>query len=179
MKKLVSVLLALALALGMAGAFAESEALPAYTWNGEDPIWGAVVKYFQENDFGFEPAEGGVLIPTPIILKTEVSEDETEATVWGNFWIFTYSRNAENPKLANAFIRFVLEYDNSLRISEEVGYASANAQVLAELSGPGGTYEGNAAYLPRAGYDKDEMYHDNEVLRKELSEKWIKVKLHE
>ena len=43
MKKLVSVLLALALALGMAGAFAESEALPAYTWNGEDPIWGAVV----------------------------------------------------------------------------------------------------------------------------------------
>lgn len=87
--------------------------------------------------------------------------------------------NAKNPKLANAFIRFILEYDNSLRISEEVGYASANAQVLAELSGPGGTYEGNAAYLPRAGYDKDEMYHDNEVLRKELSEKWIKVKLHE
>ena len=99
MKKLVSVLLALALVLGMAGAFAESEDLPAYTWNGDDPVWGAVVKYFQENDFGYEPAEGGVLIPTPIVLKMEKNEDETKATVWGNFWIFTYSRNAENPKI--------------------------------------------------------------------------------
>jgi len=64
-------------------------------------------------------------------------------------------------------------------ISEEVGYASPNAEVLAELSGPGGTYEGNSAYLPRAGYEKDEIFHDNETLKKQLSELWIKVKLHE
>lgn len=87
--------------------------------------------------------------------------------------------NASNPKLANVFIKYILEYENSLMISEEVGYASVNAEVLAELSGPGGDYEDNEAYLPRAGYEKDEFYHDNEVLRKELSELWIKVKLHE
>ena len=87
--------------------------------------------------------------------------------------------NASNPKLANVFIKYILEYENSLMISEEVGYASVNAEVLAELSGPGGTYEGNDAYLPRAGYDKDEFYHDNETLRRQLSELWIKVKLHE
>ena len=88
-------------------------------------------------------------------------------------------KNASNPEMANAFIHYVLEYENSLMISEEVGYASANAQALEELSGPGGTYEGNAAYIPRAGYEKDEMFHDNETLKKTLSELWIKVKLHE
>ncbi len=88
-------------------------------------------------------------------------------------------KNATNPKLANVFIKFILDYEPSLMISREVGYASANAQVLAELSGPGGDYEGNEAYVPRTGYEKDELFHDNETLRKELSELWIKVKLHE
>ena len=87
--------------------------------------------------------------------------------------------NASNPELANKFIQYILDYENSLMISEEVGYASPNAQVLEELSGPGGTYEGNDAYIPRAGYEQDEMFHDNEVLKKQLSELWIKVKLHE
>ena len=87
--------------------------------------------------------------------------------------------NASNPKLANVFIKYILEHDNSLMISEEVGYASANAEVLAELSGPGGEYEDNEAYLPRSDYELDEFFHDNEVLKKTLSELWIKVKLHE
>ena len=87
--------------------------------------------------------------------------------------------NASNPEMANQFIRYITEYDNAVMISEEVGYASANAEALAELSGEGGTYEGNAAYIPRAGYEQDEMFHDNETLKKTLSELWIKVKLHE
>ena len=88
--------------------------------------------------------------------------------------------DAKNPELANKFINYILEYDNALRISEEVGYASSNAAVLEELSGEGGTYEGNEAYVPRAGYEKDELFHDaSETVRKELSELWIKVKLHE
>ena len=88
-------------------------------------------------------------------------------------------KNAKNPALANVFINYILEYDVSKAISEEVGYASSNAQVLAELSGEGGTYADNVAYLPRSGYEKDEFFHDNETLRKRLSELWIKVKLHE
>ncbi|MBR3098228.1 MAG: ABC transporter substrate-binding protein [Clostridia bacterium] len=87
--------------------------------------------------------------------------------------------NASNPKLANYFINYILGYESSAMISEEVGYASPNAEVLAELSGPGGSYEGNDAYVPRSGNDKDEFFHDNETLRKQLSELWIKVKLHE
>ena len=87
--------------------------------------------------------------------------------------------DAPNPKLANVFINYLLEYESQKAISEEVGYASVNAQVLEELSGPGGDYEDNEAYVPRGGYEKDEMYYDNEVLRTKLSELWIKVKLHE
>ena len=51
--------------------------------------------------------------------------------------------------------------------------------MLEELSGPGGDYEDNEAYVPRAGYELDEIYHDNETLRSTLSDLWIKVKLHE
>ena len=88
--------------------------------------------------------------------------------------------NAANPELANKFIKYILEYENSLMISQEVGYASANAQVLEELSGEGGDYEGNEAYIPRSGYEKDEIYHDiPEDLRSQYSSMWIKVKLHE
>ena len=68
--------------------------------------------------------------------------------------------NSKNPKLANVFIRYMLDYDASKANSLEVGYASANAKVLEELSGAGGEYEDNSAYVPRAGYELDEMYVD-------------------
>lgn len=84
--------------------------------------------------------------------------------------------NAENPKLAHEFINYVLTYDASYSNSEYVGYASSNQEVLENLSGPGGYYEGNAAYLPRSGYEKDEVFVDNPTLKKTLSDLWIKVK---
>ena len=84
--------------------------------------------------------------------------------------------NAENPKLAHEFINYILSYDASLDNSETVGYASSNQEVLDELSGEGGLFEGNEAYLPRDGYDKDEAFNDNQVLKERLTELWIKVK---
>lgn len=95
MKKMVSVFLALVLALGLCSAFAEEAALPAYTWTGDDPVTAAVIKSMQETDSGYETPEGGILIPTPIILKTDLNAEETEASVYGNFWIFTYARNGK------------------------------------------------------------------------------------
>ena len=68
--------------------------------------------------------------------------------------------NAKNPKLANVFIQYMLGHDTCLANSLEVGYASPRSDVLAELSGPGGEFEGNAAYLPRKGYELDEIYID-------------------
>ena len=95
MKKMVAMLLVLAMALGACCAFAENAALPAFTYSGDDYIWAAVENYMLTTDFGFTPEEGGVLIPTPIILKTDMNADETEATVYGNFWIFCYKQNGK------------------------------------------------------------------------------------
>ena len=82
--------------------------------------------------------------------------------------------NAENPKLAHEFINFVLSDDMSRDNTEAVGYASPNGNILSEMIAEGGEYEGNEAYYPRK-YDLDEIYHDDEKLRKTLSGLWIKV----
>ena len=84
--------------------------------------------------------------------------------------------NAENPALAHEFINYVLTYDASYANSEYVGYASSNQEVLEDMSSEGGLYADNEAYLPRMGYEKDEIFHDNQVLKEKLAELWIKVK---
>lgn len=84
--------------------------------------------------------------------------------------------NAKNPKLANVFIQYIMTEEVSEAISVEVGYASPNAAVLERLSGPGGEYEGNAAYLPRAGYELDEAYADlPEDWQSREPDLWIRV----
>lgn len=94
--------------------------------------------------------------------------------IWSDSMVIP--KNAPNPDLANEFINYVLSYDASYDNTETVGYTSSNAAVIADVTGDGGLYEGNDAYLPRSGYDKDEVFRDNEFLRKRLSELWIKVK---
>lgn len=95
-----------------------------------------------------------------------------------NLWsdAMVIPKNAENPELAHKFINYILTYEASEDNSLTVGYASSNKDVLADLSAEGGEFYGNEAYLPREGYEKDEIFHDNEVLKKRLSELWIKVK---
>ncbi len=83
-------------------------------------------------------------------------------------------KNAENPELANEFINFMLNYEQCLDGTQTVGYASPNKQVLEEMTAEDGDYADNEAYLPRT-YEKDEIFHDNEVIRKKLNELWIKV----
>lgn len=84
--------------------------------------------------------------------------------------------NAGCPGLANAFIDYSASYDVAYANSEEVGYSSANTQVLEDLSSDDGEYAGIDAYLPRQGFEKDEVFRYNEVLKQELSELWTRVK---
>ena len=84
--------------------------------------------------------------------------------------------NAENPKLAHEFINYMLTYEAAFDNTETVGYTSRNAEVFEEMTSSEDLYADNAAYLPRSGYDKDEMFHDNQTLMRELSKLWIKVK---
>ena len=84
--------------------------------------------------------------------------------------------NAENPLLAHEFINYMLTYEAAFDNTETVGYTSPNAEVFEEMTSSEDLYADNAAYLPRSGYDKDEMFHDNQTLMRELSRLWIKVK---
>ncbi len=95
-----------------------------------------------------------------------------------NIWCdaMVIPKNAENPKLAHEFINYMLTYEAAFDNTETVGYTSPNAEVFEEMTSSEDLYADNAAYLPRSGYDKDEMFHDNQTLMRELSKLWIKVK---
>ena len=95
-----------------------------------------------------------------------------------NIWCdaMVIPQNAENPKLAHEFINYMLTYEAAFDNTETVGYTSPNAEVFEEMTSSEDLYADNAAYLPRSGYEADEMFHDNQVLMRELSKLWIKVK---
>lgn len=82
--------------------------------------------------------------------------------------------NSENPLLAHEFINFILDYDTSYENSSYVGYTSTNHQVMLDLCEE--DFADNSAYLPRVGYEYDEVFEDNKVLKEKLADLWIRVK---
>ena len=85
--------------------------------------------------------------------------------------------NANNPDLAHEFINFVTAYENAYDNSAYVGYTSPNRQVMEDLSGAGGDYEGYNSYIPRTDNELDEVFTFNEETRKMISNLWSKVKI--
>lgn len=96
-----------------------------------------------------------------------------------NLWsdAMVIPKNAKNPKLANEFIRYITSYDATMDNSSYVGYTSPNKEVMEELGGKGGEYDGINAYTPRAGYDKDEVFQYDETTRKIIADLWSRVKV--
>ena len=83
--------------------------------------------------------------------------------------------NAKNPELAYEFMNFISSYDFAYDNSSYVGYTSPNVEVMNDLAAS--DYEGINAYLPRIGYDKDEVFVYNEETRKIISNLWSKIKI--
>ena len=100
---------------------------------------------------------------------------ESGTNLWSDAMVIP--KNAKNPELAHAFINHVCEYEGAYDNSSYVGYTSANKEVLEDLSGEGGDFEGIDAYIPRSGYELDEVFVYNENTRKEISNLWSKVKI--
>ena len=96
-----------------------------------------------------------------------------------NLWsdAMVIPKNAKNPKLANEFIRYITSYDAAMDNSSYVGYTSPNKEVMEELCGKDGDYDGINAYTPRAGYDKDEVFQYDETTRKIIADLWSRVKV--
>ena len=100
---------------------------------------------------------------------------ETGTNIWSDAMVIP--KNAENPELAYAFIDYVCTYEASMDNSSYVGYTSPNKEVMDELSGEGGDYEGINAYIPRSGNDNDEVFKYDENIRAIIADLWSRVKV--
>ena len=80
-------------------------------------------------------------------------------------------------KYAYEFIDFISSYDYAYDNSGYVGYTSPNKEVAEALYAEGGDYEGINAYVPRVGYEYDEVFFYNEETRKVIANMWSKVKI--
>ena len=100
-------------------------------------------------------------------------EPKQGTNVWSDGMVIP--KNAGCPGLANEFINYVLTYDASYDNSVTVGYSSSNLQVSKDLSTT--EFDGIDAYVPRVGYEKDEVFRYNSVLVQKLSDLWNKVKI--
>jgi len=96
-----------------------------------------------------------------------------------NLWFdsMVIPNNAENLDLAHEFINFVCSYEMAYANSAYVGYTSPVGAVMEDLSAEDGDFAGLNAYLPRTGYDLDEVFVYNAETRKVISNLWSKVKI--
>ena len=100
---------------------------------------------------------------------------ETGTNIWSDAMVIP--KNAKNPDLAHVFINYASDYDGAYDNSSYVGYTSANQEVLDDLSGEGGDYEGINAYIPRTDNENDEVFEYNADTKKIISDLWSRVKI--
>ncbi len=100
---------------------------------------------------------------------------ESGTNLWSDAMVIP--KNAKNPELAHAFINYASDYDGAYDNSSYVGYTSANKEVIDDLSGEGGEFEGINAYLPRTDNANDEIFEYNEDTKKIISDLWSRVKI--
>lgn len=96
-----------------------------------------------------------------------------------NIWYdsMVIPKNAQNVELAYEFMDFISSYDYAYDNSSFVGYTSPNKETALTLGGEGGDFEGINAYIPRVGYENDEVFFYNEETRKVIANMWSKVKI--
>ena len=89
---------------------------------------------------------------------------DTGTNLWSDAMVIP--KNAKNPELAHAFINYASDYDGAYDNSSYVGYTSANQEVMDDIYGEGGDYEGIEAYIPRIDNPNDEVFVYNEDTKK-------------
>jgi len=96
-----------------------------------------------------------------------------------NQWVdaMVIPKNAKNPDLAHEFMNFITNYEAAYDNSSWVGYTSPNRDVMNDLYGVEGDYEGIDAYIPRTDNINDEAFCYNDETRKIMSNLWSKVKI--
>lgn len=93
-----------------------------------------------------------------------------------NIWTdcMAIPKNADSPKLAEAWINFNLNEKIAENNSKYVGYTSSSKRVKDKLANT--AYKNINSYQYRQGYIKDEVFKYNKKIKRIMSELWIKVK---
>lgn len=100
---------------------------------------------------------------------------KTGTNLWSDAMVIP--KNAKNPELAHAFINYASDYAGAYDNSSYVGYTSANQEVMDDIYGEGGDYEGIDAYIPRTDNPNDEVFVYNEDTKKIMGDLWSRVKI--
>lgn len=100
---------------------------------------------------------------------------KTGTNLWSDAMVIP--KNAKNPELAHAFINYASDYAGAYDNSSYVGYTSANKEVMDDIYGEGGDYEGIDAYILRIDNPKDEVFVYNEDMKKIMGDLWSRVKI--
>lgn len=105
--------------------------------------------------------------------KLAFVEPDQGTNVWCDAMVIM--KDAVEVELAHEYMNFMLEYENALANTQEVGYTSPVKQAYDEMVA--GDYKDIDAYIPRVGYEKDEVfrYQDTEF-KSYCADLWTKVK---
>ena len=98
---------------------------------------------------------------------------EEGTNLWYDAMVIT--KDCQNVELAHEFIDFMLQEDVAYANTQYVGYSSPVLSVYEQMQED--DYEGINAYVPRVGYENDEIFRYQETeIKKLFAELWTKVK---
>lgn len=94
-----------------------------------------------------------------------------------NLWVdaMCIPKSAANVDLAYEFINYTAGYEAQMMNSSYVGYTATNQEAEQELAQS--DFEDIDSYLPRTGYDADEVFEYNAKSRKLIADYWSRIKV--
>ncbi len=107
--------------------------------------------------------------------KLAYTEPEQGTNIWCDCMVIT--KDCTDTELAHQFMNFMLDEENALANTEEVGYSSPVKSAFEAMQED--AYKGISAYVTRVGYDKDEVFAYQETeIKSYCADLWTKVKAH-
>lgn len=100
-------------------------------------------------------------------------EPSQGTNIWCDAMVIT--KKCTNTDLAHKFIDFMLDEENALANTQEVGYSSPVKSAFEQMQVE--DYADNCAYVSRVGYEKDEVFaYQETAIKSYCADLWTKVK---